>query len=116
MHVHRMRRFWRLGWVSLLLVAAGCFQSAGGGLDATPLSAALPTFTPYPSNTPSPIPLPTETPIQFDVVQPSPTFQIFDVSTSVAFDASPNPNLDPIFQTATAIYLNQGGQPIQVIP
>src|SRR5450432_4096093 len=112
MHDHLMRRFWLAGWVAVLLLAAGCFQPAGGGLEATGVAQALPTFTPFPTDTPSDIPLPSDTPTVFiipDTETPIPTFAAQDAGTLIV--QLPNDELDPIWQTATAVYLlTQGGQ------
>jgi LysM repeat protein len=97
----------------LLAVASGCFQPAGGGLEATNASEALPTFTMIPSDTPTPIP-PTETP-QPEIVEPTATLLVFDVGTPIA--QVPPEDLDPIWQTATAIFLEgQGISPLEVVP
>jgi LysM repeat protein len=115
MHDHLMRRLWLTGWIGVLFLAAGCFQPAGGGLEATSVAQALPTFTPYPTDTPSPIPLPSETPTDVipptDVLVPTETatFQIIEPSTQVALLPN-NQELDPIWQTATAVYLLSQGQ------
>jgi LysM repeat protein len=67
---------------------------------------AQPTFTPLPSNTP--IPPPTETPTDFILPTEAPTLAIVDISTQVVL--LPDQQLDPIWQTATAIYLESLGQ------
>ncbi len=116
MHHHLMRRVWLTGWIVVLFLAAGCFQPAGGGLEATSVAQALPTFTPYPTDTPSPIPIPTDTPT--DDIPPTdvPTIEIIEPSTQVAL-LPDNQDLDPIWQTATAVFLiSQGQQPLDVVP
>lgn len=119
MHDHVMRRVWLAGWMIVTLLAAGCFQPAGAGLEATSANEALPTYTLVPTNTETPLPLPTDTPseppTEFVLELPSPTFEIQEIGTQVA-DAG-NQELDPIWQTATAVYLlDQGQQPIEVQP
>ncbi len=114
MHDHLRRRLWLAGWVVLLLTAAGCFQPAGGSLEATNANVAIPTFTPIPTDTP--IFLPTDTPTEL-LALPTNTESIIilDAGTQVAM--LPNDQLDPIFLTATAIYLEtQGAPPLQVQP
>lgn len=115
MHDHLKHRGWLTGWVFLLLaVASGCFQPAGGGLEATNASEALPTFTMIPSDTPTPIP-PTETPVPEVIEEPTATLLVFDVGTPIA--QVPEGELDPIWQTATAIFLEgQGVSPVEVVP
>ena len=107
MHDHRLCRLWHTVWVVVLLMAAGCFQPAGGGLEATSILQAQPTFTPFPSDTA--IPMPTETPAEFFPAQ------LLDVSTPVAM-LPENQDLDPFWQTATAQYLLGLGQPLDVVP
>ncbi|MEO8394917.1 MAG: LysM peptidoglycan-binding domain-containing protein [Chloroflexota bacterium] len=116
MHHHLMRRLWLTGWIIVLFLAAGCFQPAGGGLEATSVAQALPTFTPYPTDTPSPIPLPTDVPTDILIPTDTATFEIIEPSTQVAL-LPDNQDLDPIWQTATAVYLlSQGQQPINIQP
>lgn len=114
MHSHLKRRFWLAGWIVTLLTAAGCFQSMGGSLEATLPSAALPTFTPVPSETPSPIPVPSETPADLFLPVETIPFESLDVGTQVAL--LPNEQLDPIWETATAAYLQTLGVPLEVQP
>ncbi|MCC6802508.1 MAG: LysM peptidoglycan-binding domain-containing protein [Anaerolineae bacterium] len=111
MQHHLTRRFWLAGWIVLVLIsAAGCFQPAGGGLEATLESQALPTFTPFPTETS--LPPPTETPTEFILPTEAPTIEVFDVGTQVAM--LQDEPLEPIFQTATAMYLQGVGQPLDV--
>ncbi len=111
---HFKRGFWLSACMAMLFMAAGCFQPAGGGLEATNIAQALPTFTLFPSDTPSPFPQPTEAPTDL-IAQDVPTVQIVEVNTEVAM--LQDPNLDPFWQTATAAYLSGvGGQPLDVIP
>ncbi len=112
MHYHVTRRVWLAGWMVVILLAAGCFQPAGAELEATSLIEAQPTFTLMPTDTETPLPPPTEVPTE--VILDVPTFELFEVGTSVA-DAG-NAQLDPIWQTATAIYLLDAGQPIPIEP
>lgn len=118
MHDHLKRRFWLAGWIIILpLLAAGCFQPAGGGLEATSVLEAQPTFTALPSDTP--LPPPTETPTDFILPTEAPTLEVFDVGTQVALlpDTGVDAQLDPIWQTATAVYLQSlGAQPLDVQP
>lgn len=107
MHDHRLRWLWHTVGVAVLLLAAGCFQPAGGGLEATSILEAQPTFTPFPSDTA--LPLPTEAPT---LLFPE---QLLDVSTPVAM-LPENQDLDPFWQTATAQYLLGLGQPLDVVP
>ncbi|MFN8447425.1 MAG: LysM peptidoglycan-binding domain-containing protein [Anaerolineae bacterium] len=110
---HLKRRFWLSGWIILLLMSAGCFQPAGGGLEATLESQALPTFTPLPTNTP--LPPPTETPTEFILPTEAPTIEVFDVGTQIAM--LPDEQIEPIWQTATAMYLQGiGEQPVDIQP
>lgn len=121
MYNHVIRRIWLTGWTALLvLLAAGCFQPAGAGLEATIPAQAQPTYTPYPTDTWTPEP-PTEAPTEFptdipieSVVVVEPTLDIFADSTLVA-DAGLQ-ELDPIWQTATAQFLLQQGDIIPVNP
>jgi len=111
-----MRRFWLTGWIVVLFLAAGCFQPAGGGLEATSVAQALPTFTPYPTDTPSPIPIPTDIPTDIPPPTDAPTLEIIEPSTQVAL-LPDNQDLDPIWQTATAVFLiSQGQQPVDIVP
>lgn len=114
MHDHLKRRVWLTGCVLMLMaLATGCFQPAGGGLESTLASEALPTFTMVPSDTPSPIP-PTEAPPEV-LVEPTATLLVFDLGTPVV--QVPVEQLDPIWQTATAIFLEgQGISPLEVVP
>lgn len=113
MHDHLKRRVWLTSWgLLMMLAAAGCFQPAGGGLESTLQSESLPTFTMVPTDTPSPIP-PTEAPPE--IVEPTATLLVFDLGTPVA--QIPVEQLDPIWQTATAIFLEgQGISPLEVSP
>ncbi len=112
MHHHVTRRVWLAGWMIVILLAAGCFQPAGAGLEATSSIEAQPTFTLVPTDTETPPPPPTDIPTE--VVLEVPTMEAFEVGTQVA-DAG-NAQLEPIWQTATAIYLLDQGQPIPVEP
>lgn len=116
MHDQLKRRFWLSGWVVLLLMSAGCFQPAGGGLEATNIAQALPTFTPLPTETP--LPPPTETPTEFILPTEAPTIEVFDVGTQIALlPEGQDGEIEPIWQTATAIYLQGlGEQPLEVQP
>jgi LysM repeat protein len=107
---HFKRGFWLSTCIVMLLTAAGCFQPAGGGLEATNIAQALPTFTPFPTNTE--LPLPTEAPTDI-TIQEVPTLAL---ATEVAM--LQDPNLDPFWQTATAAYLIDIGQapPVDVVP
>ncbi len=116
MHHHVTRRVWLAGWMIVILLAAGCFQPAGAGLEATSSIEAQPTFTLVPTDTETPIPPPTDVPtdVPTEMILNVPTFEPQEVGTSVA-DAG-NAQLEPIWQTATAIYLIDQGQPIPVEP
>ncbi len=116
MHDHLKRKFWLCGWLVLVMAAAaGCFQPLGGELEPTSLAEALPTFTMMPSDTPSPEP-PTEAPAQ-PVEFPTATLLVFDLGTPVVQLPTQDPNLDPIWLTATAIFLEgQGIQPLDSEP
>jgi LysM repeat protein len=81
MHRTVTRWFGMVGCMAVvLLTAAGCFQQAGSGLDASAFSADAPTFTPIPSETPLPPPteIPTDIPSPTDL--PLPT----DIPTDIA--------------------------------
>jgi LysM domain len=114
MHDHLMRKVWFAGWIVIVTLAAGCFQPAGGGLEATNVAQSLPTFTPLPTDTPSPAPQPTEMPTEEVIILPTETPIPFDtfpsVGTQVA-DASNQGQIDPFSQaaTSTAIFLQQSG-------
>ena len=115
MHDHLLRRVWLTGWIVVLFLAAGCFQPAGGGLEATSVAQALPTFTPFPTDTASPLPPPSETPTDLIAPTNAPTIEIIEPSTQVAL-LPDNQELDPIWQTATAVYLiSQGQQPSDAV-
>jgi LysM repeat protein len=127
--------FWLLLTSTALIafVLTGCFQPAGAGLEATNLAQALPTFTPVPTETPTDIPFPTDTPFLTDTPFPTdtatPDVPLITATPSLEFletatflpefvTATPSPmvvadaglaQLDPIWQTATAIYLQQLG-------
>ncbi|MBK8026450.1 MAG: LysM peptidoglycan-binding domain-containing protein [Chloroflexi bacterium] len=99
------------------MLAAGCFQPAGAGLEATSLAQALPTFTPIPSATPTDTetPAPENTPTDI----PSPTIEFLVTETPITpevgiTEVALAQDIEPIWQTATAIYLEQiGGVPVQ---
>lgn len=109
---HFKRGFWLSACVIMLLTAAGCFQPAGGGLEATNIAQALPTFTPFPTATASQLPLPTEQPTDI-AIQEVPTLAL---ATEVAM--LQDTSIDPFWQTATAAYLLESGQlpPVDVVP
>ena len=113
MHDHLKRRVWLAGWMILLFTAAGCFQPAGGELESTLQSQALPTFTPIPPTlTPTTPPSATLDPL---LLIPTATLQVFDLNTPVA--QVPLDQLDPLVQTATAVFLQtQGVPPLDVVP
>lgn len=111
MPIKRLKRWWLS--IAVLVLAAGCFQPAGAGLEATSLAQALPTFTPIPSLTPTdtetPIPVATETPT-IDFLTPATELPVGTLVADAALQ-----EIEPIWQTATAIYLEQiGGQPIEI--
>jgi LysM repeat protein len=61
MRDHMKLSAWLVGSIGLLIVvAAGCFQPAGGSLEATSVAQVPPTFTPLIIETPTPTPTPTE--------------------------------------------------------
>ena len=112
MHDHLLRKFWLAGWITVLFLAAGCFQPAGAGLEATNVAQSLPTFTPYPTDTQEPPP--TDTPTEQLEQQsefPTPTLEILVIGTQVA-DAG-SQELDPFYQTATAAFLQGQGDIFQ---
>lgn len=120
MHDHLMRKVWLAGWIVIVtLAAAGCFQPAGGGLEATNVAQSLPTFTPLPTDTPNPSPEPTEVPTTEEAVISIPT----DTPIPIATFAVPNTQvadagnqaqpIDPLLQTSTAIFLEQQSGGIQ---
>lgn len=111
--------------VAFTLLASGCFQPAGAGLEATNLADAqsFPTFTPMPSETPTETPTQTFTPsVEPTVITATPSLAFEQTATLVPLlvtaTVSPTPlvvadaalqNIDPIWQTATAIFLQQTG-------
>lgn len=112
MPVQRLHRGWLAVGIGILVLAAGCFQPAGAGLEATSLAQALPTFTPIPTATPTD----TETPIPVDTPTdtPSPTIEFLSSATPMTPEVEGTlvamaQDIDPIWQTATAIYLQQIG-------
>ena len=113
MHDHLMRKAWLAGWIVIVtLAAAGCFQPAGGGLEATNVAQSLPTFTPLPTDTPNPSPVPTEMPTEEVVILPSDTpipIATFPVVGTAISDASNQGQIDPLLQTSTAMFLQQSG-------
>lgn len=121
MQSNRMRHYWFASCILVLFSAAGCFQPAGGGLEATSIAQSLPTYTSIPSETPPPsatiefIPtdtlIPSETPFQLVVVTNTPDPLLLG-GTEVA--AVPQAQIDdPVAGTATAFALQtQQGQPV----
>lgn len=103
--------------ITVLILAAGCFQPAGAGLEATSLAQALPTFTPYPSDTPTETPTLEPVIVETATDTPSPTIEFIGTATPLPGEtlvaAANLQDIDPIWQTATAIYLQQVGQPIE---
>ena len=126
--MHRTATRW-FGMIScmaiVLLTAAGCFQQAGSGLDASAFSADAPTFTPIPSETPVPLPteMPTEVPTEVPTVMPTPT-EIAQVVSSTDVTLQPlavasvdNGILTPegvIALQATTVPLLESEQPLVV--
>jgi LysM repeat protein len=128
MQSNRTRLYWFLSGITLLLFTAGCFQPAGGGLEATSVGQSAPTFTAIPSATP----FPTETPVPTQQPTLEPTLEPTDI-VLIAASNTPDPLAllqgtpiamlpqaqgdDPLVQTATALALIQAGQsPQQVQP
>ncbi len=105
------RSVWLLGWIAVLLTAAGCFQPAGAGLEATsvaqgaPTYTAIPTETPIiPTETPTDLPIPTDTPempTETPTPTPTATFDPFSVLTGTAVAMA---QIDDIFLTATQYF------------
>lgn len=123
MQQHRMRRYWLASCISLLFFAAGCFQPAGGGLEATSVAQTMPTFTPIPTDTPvptdTPEATPTEEPTQSTIVTLEGILPILTDTpdplallggTEVAFVPEVAQETDPVIGTATALALTQQGQ------
>lgn len=118
-------QFWLLLTTTALiaLTATGCFQPAGAGLEATNLAQAFPTFTPFPTETPTDTPVPTETLTptpDVPLITDTPTLDFLETATFQPefVTATPTPmvvadaglaQLDPIWQTATAVFLQQLG-------
>jgi LysM repeat protein len=78
MHKIQMRGLIVVGGLLLMLLAAGCFQSAGDTLPVTSVAQGVATFTPFPSETPipdEPEETPSETPLPEAL--PSPTEDLF---------------------------------------
>ncbi len=123
MQIHRTRSLWLMVSIGFMLLVAGCFQPAGAGLEATNVAQALPTFTPVPTDTPTiePTAFPSLTPppssellIAGQTLQPSPDGGIIIASAPTDAGTSIAQGIDPIWQTATAIFLEQiGEQPIE---
>jgi len=133
MQSNRTRLYWFISGLTLLLFTAGCFQPAGGGLEATNPGNIAPTFTPFPSDTPLPTetPLPTDTPVptQEPIIEPTPTPtdiiliavtntpDPLDLLEGTAVAMVPEQQVDdPLVQTATALAVLQQGQQPQVQP
>ncbi len=125
--MQKQRKHWigLAGCAAALLLAAGCFQPAGGALDSTNVAQALPSFTPLPTDTWTPLPPPTDTatPVILPTNTEVPTLVALAVQTEGVTQVALLPNnqaIDPLDQTATAIYLlnnPSAGQPlIQVQP
>ncbi len=122
-----------------MFTLGGCFQPAGASLEATSLAGVPPTYTPIPSETPTELPTETgeptlaepptlmfletatETPsLAFletatDIPTETPTLDFLVTATpiSVADAALVDPvsqDIDPIWLTATAIFLENSGQ------
>lgn len=120
-----MRADWtHKGWLLLsfviLVFASGCFQSAGGALEATSVAQSAPTFTLTPSETPTPSPTPT----LFPSLTPTEDGSIIILTREVTTTPSPTGQgtevadlllQDIVAQTSTAIFLTQNAQfqPIQ---
>jgi LysM repeat protein len=93
MRIHGLRQHVFVACVLILLVTAGCFQQAGGNLQATSVAQIVPTFTVVPSNTPIPSPTPepaTETPVPTEEVTEAPTEDV-----TPELEASLTPSLMP---------------------
>jgi LysM repeat protein len=114
--MHKHTRHWQrlVGCFLLLLAVAGCYQAAGTGESGpTPISQALPSATPLPTDTPPP--LPTDTPTIEPTLEGNSLGQggalstplqpeniIVPTSTSVEILQAPTINpLDPLGATAT---------------
>ncbi|MDZ4768997.1 MAG: LysM peptidoglycan-binding domain-containing protein [Chloroflexota bacterium] len=126
------RKWSQSGWLStgiaFILLASGCFQPAGAGLEATNLAQGLPTFTPFPSDIPTETPIPTltETPtLEVTVITATPSLDFLISATPIpgAASATSTPievamaqDIEPIWQTATAIYLQQIGIEPGILP
>ncbi len=102
--------------LSLLIViaASGCFQSAGGALEATSVAQSAPTFTPTASETPS------ETPTPFPSLTPTEDQSIIVLTRVVTATATPTAPggtevadvalQDIVAETSTAIFLTSNAQ------
>ncbi len=98
----------------ILVFASGCFQSAGGALEATSVAQSAPTFTPTMTDTP----LPTATP--FPSLTPTEDQSIIvvtrEVTVSPAFDGTQGTEVadvalqDIVAETSTAIFLTSNAQ------
>jgi len=98
----------------ILVFASGCFQSAGGALEATSVAQSAPTFTPTMTETP----LPTATP--FPSLTPTEDQSIIvvtrEVTVSPAFDGTQGTEVadvarqDIVAETSTAIFLTSNAQ------
>lgn len=98
--------------VVVLLAASGCFQSAGGALEATSIAFSAPTFTPTASDTP----VPSETPTTFPTLTPTDDQEIIVLTRVVTGTPVPGTEVadalmqDIVAQTSTAIFLTQNAQ------
>lgn len=120
MQIHRMSILRLIVSIGFMLLVSGCFQPAGAGLEATDVTTALPTFTPVPTDTPTtePTPFPSFTPEDLPLGDGS-TLTPSETDDGVGIAILPTESLeggtriaqgiDPIWQTATAIYLEQIG-------
>lgn len=123
MHIIRTPWLRLIGLSLLLLATSACYQAMGDDIQATDAAQQAPTFTPVPSNTP----FPTTTPVATNTLAPTPPSSNpnINIDIGVTLDASalltPGanigavaqvPTMDPIYQTVTAIYAAQQGQPV----
>lgn len=120
MRDHMKLSAWLVGSIGLLIVvAAGCFQPAGGSLEATSVAQVPPTFTPLITETPLPTPteavLVEDEPKQEDLEPVDETIDDLPLATPdpfALFEGTQVADLplfqdDPLIATATALALFQ---------
>lgn len=108
MRTHTLRWQGIVAIIFIVLITAGCYQSAGGGASQpTPISQALPSATPTSTDTPFPTDIPTEFPTELPTddtgIGGNVGQSVFDTPTTESNVVAQEPTLDPLFGSATAI-------------